>query len=165
MIGMTYIYAKKHHLSTGEVATFLGVHQVTIRRWVKEGKLHPIRTPKGSFRFKVDEIFKLACEGNGKFVGYIRVSSDLRKDDLERQKELILGKYPNIQIVQDIESGVNGKRRGFEKLVEMVINREIGKVVVIWRSVLTSFEFENFEKFFNSYGVEIEILNEREETL
>lgn len=154
---------QKKYLSTGEVATFLGVHQVTIRRWVCEDKLHPMKTPKGSFRFKAEEIFKLAGVVNDKIVGYIRVSSDTQKNDLERQKKLILDKYSNVQILQDIESGLKGKRRGVEELVEMVINSEIGKVVVTRKSVLAGFEFEILEKFFNSYGVEIKILNEKEE--
>lgn len=153
---------QKGHLSTGEAAKFFGVHPVTIRRWVSADKLHPLKTPTGKFLFKLDEIFKLTGEvKNDKIVGYTQVSSDMQKNDLERQKELILSRYPDIQIIQDIGIGINKKRRGFDKLIEMVINREIGKVVVTRGDRLTKFEFEILEKFFNSYMVEVEVLNEK----
>ena len=38
---------------------------------------------------------------------YIRVSSISQKDDLERQRQVMLKKYPRYEIIEDIGSGLN----------------------------------------------------------
>lgn len=38
-------------LSPSEAAEFLGVHEATVKRWAKDGKLRGIRTPGGWWKF------------------------------------------------------------------------------------------------------------------
>ena len=45
----------------------------------------------------------------------IRVSSISQKDDLERQRQVMLKKYPRYEIIEDIGSGLNLNKRGIKK--------------------------------------------------
>jgi putative resolvase len=102
-------------------------------------------------------------------VGYARVSSATQKDDLERQKQLIHSYakdkgYDEIQIVSDVGSGLNEKRKGFIKLLEMVAERKVSKVIVAYKDRLTRFGFETLRKMFQAFGTAIEVVNSEEET-
>jgi len=75
-------------------------------------------------------------------LGYVRVSSSTQKDDLERQKQLIANYakekgYGEIQILSDIGSGLNENRKGFLKLLDMVSERKISKIIVAYEDRLT----------------------------
>jgi putative resolvase len=102
-------------------------------------------------------------------VGYARVSSTARKDDLERQKQLLHSYardkgYDKIQILGDVGSGLNEKRKGFLKLLEMVAERRVSKVLVAYKDRLTRFGFETLRKLFQAFGTEIEVINSEEKT-
>ena len=61
-------------------------------------------------------------------------------------------------------SGLNGKCKGFIKLCNLVVNGKINKVVIEHKDRLTRFQYNLIEFFFNSYGVEIELLDKKEYT-
>lgn len=50
-----------------------------------------------------------------------------------------------------------------KKLLKLVCKGKISKVIVSYKDRLTRFGYEYLEDFFNSYGVEIVVLNKREE--
>jgi len=102
-------------------------------------------------------------------VGYARVSSATQKDDLERQKQLLHSYakdkgYDEIQTLSDVGSGLNEKRKGFLKLLEMVAERKVSKVIVAYEDRLTRFGFETLRKLFQAFGTEIEVINGGEKT-
>ena len=37
-------------------AEHLGISKVTLRRWIKDGRLTPKRTPGGEYRFRISEL-------------------------------------------------------------------------------------------------------------
>jgi excisionase family DNA binding protein len=41
---------------TGAACQHLGISIPTIRRWIKDGRLNPKRTPTGEFRFRLSEL-------------------------------------------------------------------------------------------------------------
>jgi len=101
-----------------------------------------------------------------KVVGYARVSSHTQRDNLERQIEVI-NQYAkergwSIEILKDIGSGLNEDRRGFQKLLKMVMDREVSKVIVTYPGRLTRFGFKILQQFFQSYGTEIIVVNREE---
>lgn len=102
-------------------------------------------------------------------VGYARVSSSTQKDDLERQKQLIssyakeMG-YGEIQILTDVGSGLNQSGKNFLKLLDMVSERKISKLVIAYEDRLTRFGFETLRKMFSVFGTEIEVINHEEKT-
>ena len=100
-------------------------------------------------------------------VGYARVSSTTQKDDLERQKQLLHSYakdrgYGEIQILSDVGSGLNENRKGFLRLLEMVAERKVSKVIIAYKDKLTRFGFETLRKLFQAFGAEIEVIDSEE---
>jgi putative resolvase len=151
-----------------EAKKLLGVTTRTIQRWDKEGKIRVVRTVGGRRRIPESEIKRiLGLKEERVVVGYARVSSTTQKDDLERQKQLIHSYakdkgYDKIQILSDVGSGLNEKRKGFLKLLEMVAERKVSKVIVAYKDRLTRFGFETLKKLFQAFGTEIEVINSEE---
>jgi len=152
-----------------EASKLLGVHVKTIQRWDKEGKIRCVRTVGGKRRVPESEIKRiLGIHEERKIVGYARVSSHTQKDDLERQIELIR-RYAKergweIEILKDVGSGLKEDRRNFQKLLKMVMNKEVSKVVIAYPDRLTRFGFKILEEFFKSYGTEIVVINKEEKS-
>ena len=152
-----------------DASKLLGVHVKTIQRWDKEGKIRCVRTVGGKRRVPESEIKRiLGIHEKRKIVGYARVSSHTQKDDLERQIELIKSyakeKGWDIEILKDVGSGLKEDRRNFKKLLKMVMNKEVSKVVITYPDRLTRFGFKILEEFFKSYGTEIVVINKEEKS-
>jgi len=152
-----------------EASKLLGVHIRTIQKWDREGKIRCVRTLGGKRRVPESEIRRiLGIHEKRKVVGYARVSSRKQKDDLERQVELIRNYAEKrgweVEILKDIGSGLKEDRRNFMKLLKMVMNREVSKVIIAYSDRLTRFGFKILEEFFKSYGTEIIVINREEKT-
>jgi len=153
--------------SMKEASEILGVHVRTLQKWDEEGKIHCVRTVGGKRRVPESEIKRvLGLREEKKVIGYVRVSFNTQKDDLERQIEAIT-QYAkerglNIEILKDIGSGLNEERKNIQKLLKMVMNKEVSKVVVTYPGKLTRFGFKTLQQFFQSYGTEIIVINQEE---
>ncbi|MFP3268252.1 MAG: IS607 family transposase [Desulfurococcales archaeon] len=151
-----------------EAKKLLGVTTKTIQRWDKEGKIRVVRTVGGRRRIPESEIKRiLGLREERVVVGYARVSSTTQKDDLERQKQLIHSYakdrgYGEIQILDDVGSGLDENRKGFLRLLEMVTERKVSKVIVAYEDRLTRFGFETLRRMFQAFGTAIEVINSRE---
>jgi putative resolvase len=93
----------------------------------------------------------------------------LQKDDLERWKQLIHSYakdkgYGEIQILSDVGSGLNENRKGFLRLLEMVAERKVSRVIIVYEDRLTRFGFETLRKMFQVFGTAIEVINSGEKT-
>jgi len=148
---------------TGKVAEMLGVNRVTVIRWIKQGKIKAMRIGR-EFRVPENEVKRLL---KGKLadtaVIYARVSSSDQKSDLERQvrylKEYCSARgYAIVDILTDVASGLNEKRRGLKKLFDYVVNGKVDVAVISYKDRLTRFGFKYLEEFFNSHGVRIEVV-------
>jgi len=151
-----------------EAKKLLGVTARTIQRWDKDGKIRVVRTIGGRRRIPESEIKRiLGLKEERAFLGYARVSSSTQKDDLERQLIANYAKakgYGEIQILSDIGSGLNENRKGFLKLLDMVSERKISKVIVAYEDRLTRFGFQTLKRLFSAFGTEIEVINHEEKT-
>ncbi len=159
-----------------QAAEFLGVHQRTLYLWEKKGLIEAIRTPGNKRLYNVNKFLEdNKCKENicnnlddldkeDKLnIAYIRVSSQNQKDDLERQKQLMVHKYPNHIIIEDIGSGLNLNKRGIRKIIHLAIEGKINELVVAHRDRLTRFGFELIEEIINKYSKgKIIILSEPE---
>lgn len=67
-------------------------------------------------------------------------------------------------IIKDMGSGLNDKRKGFVKLCNLVAGHKIDKVVIEHKDRLTRFQYNLIEFFFNSYGVDIELVDSKDYT-
>jgi len=143
-----------------EACLLLGLHPRTIQKWDKQGKIRVVRTPGGRRRIPESEIRRLQGEkGIRSIIGYARVSSNTQKDDLERQVEYL--RQSGVQeVITDIGSGLNEKRKGFLRLLDRVLHNEVDKVVVLYEDRLTRFGFDTLKKVFEAHGTNIEVLNQ-----
>ena len=143
------------------------------------GKLVALRTEGGHRRYKPSDIENILGIINNKeednkeiiVATYARCSTPDQKahGDIERQSMRLFEyctkhKYKVEHIIKDMGSGLNDKRKGFTKLCNLVVNKKINKVIIEHKDRLTRFQYNLIEFFFNSYGVEIELLDKKEYT-
>ena len=144
----------------------LGVSYVTLRRWIKEGKIRAVQTLGGKYRIPESEVKRLLSGIESREVRaiiYARVSSNDQKSDLERQIQYLTQYcsakgYKVIDILSDVASGLKSNRKGLIKLFNYVINKQVDAVVITYKDRLTRFGFEYLEYFFKQYGVRIEVV-------
>ena len=63
-----------------------------------------------------------------------------------------------MDILTDIASGLNEKRRGLRKLFDYVVKGKVNVVAISYKDRLTRFGFKYLEEFFSSHGVRIEVV-------
>jgi excisionase family DNA binding protein len=157
-------------LSPSEVARIFGVTRAAVIKWIKTGKIRAIEI-HGRWRIPYSEVERL-LRGETlrprRVAVYARVSDSIRRDDLERQlqalREWVRKTYGDVEVaeVTDIGSGINTKRRGLWKLIEMARRRQIDAVVVAYKDSLTRFGFEYLEELFRAYGVKVVVAFQEE---
>ena len=156
-----------------EAAEALGVSAQTLRRWEREGRLLPDeRTAGGRRRYDLarlkPEKFRSQAEAVRKTVAYARVSSHDQKDDLERQKQ-VLELYCarqgwTFEVIADLGSGMNYHKKGLKKLLEAIIEGQVGRLVITHKDRLLRFGAELVFAICEAKQVEVVILNQREDT-
>jgi predicted site-specific integrase-resolvase len=158
------------HISIGEAAVILGLSVVTLRRWDRSGLLKPIfRTFGNHRRYDLIEITKLYQKDSiiNKVIGYSRVSSFDQKKDLEIQTKVLTNfikdKYDNFEIIEDLGSGLNYKKRGLRKLIKMICNQEISVLVLTHKDRLLRFGSDIIIQLCERFNVKVEIINLNEE--
>jgi excisionase family DNA binding protein len=126
-------------------ASKLGVSTKTLERWLKAGKIEGIFTQGGQRRYNLDSIMPIRS-GNPAdervTVLYARVSSRSQKADLEQQVNFLKSRYPDAEIITDIGSGLNFKRKGLQALLDRVLSNTIKLVVVAHKDRLCRFGFD-----------------------
>ena len=94
---------------------------------------------------------------------YCRVSTRSQKEDLERQVQFFQGEYPGYEIIKDIGSGLNSKRKGFNSILDSGIKGDLEEVVVTHRDRFCRFDFDIFERIIQEYsGGKIVVLDKTE---
>jgi putative resolvase len=140
-------------LSAEQSRKILGVKDNTLRLWAKSGHIQSIRNgEKGSHRYynvreylkrQGDDIVREEIKSSERRkICYCRVSTRNQRDDLERQISFLRGRYPNHEIIKDIGSGINFKRKGLKTILECAIKGSIEEVVVAYKDRLCRFGFD-----------------------
>ncbi len=133
-------------VSIGRIADYFGVTSQTIRNWEAESMFTVRRTRGGHRRFLLEELIDKK-DAAKKTVIYSRVSSHDQKSDLKRQSEDLLEyckkkEFDEIEIIEEIGSGMNYRKRGLRKLIAGVIKGEIKRIVVNFKDRLMRFGSE-----------------------
>ena len=68
------------------------------------------------------------------------------------------------EIIRDIGSGINYKKKGLRALIEKISNQEVSKVVILYKDRLVRFGFELIEYLCTINHVEIEIIDKTEQS-
>lgn len=150
----------KKFLSIGEVANEIGVSVPTLRRWDRKGLFKSDKRTFGNHRrYSLSSVFSFLGEKRKrKVVGYARVSSHDQKLDLERQRD-VLSIYSD-EVITDLGSGINFKKKGLINLIERIISGELSEIVITHKDRLLRFGFELIHKLCSFFNVNIRILND-----
>ena len=160
-------------VSISGAAKILGVSEITLRRWDREGKLSSIRTEGGHRRYDISQlkpetVHKYDMTDTRKTVAYARVSSYDQKEDLERQKqvlELFCSKNGwRFDIISDLGSGMNYHKKGLKSLLNAILEDSVGRLVITHKDRLLRFGAELVFSICEAKGVEVVIINQGEDT-
>jgi excisionase family DNA binding protein len=149
-----------------EVCQRLGISYATLREYVKKGYIQPVILQSGKWRFREEDVEKLmGIVRKRKVILYARVSSNTQKDDLVNQVKYLEENVKEYdQVITDVGSSLNMKRKGFLKLLRMILNNEVSKVVVAYPDILVRFGFEIIEEICKAHNCEIVVLNKEDKT-
>ncbi|KOR33625.1 MULTISPECIES: IS607 family transposase [Planktothricoides] len=145
------------YVTPREASESLGVAISTLRRWDKQGKIKSIRTPGGQRRFAIVEYEQDAKPT----ICYARVSSYSQRDDLSRQVEFLRHAYPSSEIVQEIGSGLNFKRKKLIAILERIYRADVGCLVCAYPDRIVRFGFPLIEWLCDQAGCKLVVLNQR----
>jgi predicted site-specific integrase-resolvase len=136
-----------------------GISYRTALRWWRAGQIKGYQAPTGTII--VTEGEKPATAPSERVAIYARVSSAEHRENLERQA-VRLSDYCTVkgyqvkQVVKEIASGVNDSR---PKLLALLKDTSITRIVVEHRDRLTRFGFHYLEALLETQGRSIEVVN------
>lgn len=141
----------------------LQISKATLMNWKNSGKIPAKVLSTRKILYDISGIVNQTTDANRVCV-YARVSNTRQKSDLLRQeaslREYSVNRgYVLVDIITDIASGMNENRVGLLKLINLVQEQKIDKVIVSYKDRLTRFGFGYFVTFFAKYGVEIEVVH------
>jgi len=153
----------------GAAAHELGWHPITVRRWIKAGRIQVVQVGR-EMRIPRSEIERMVGVTNERLlVLYGRVSGHGQKDDLETQRERlqmwaqIERKGVDTLVLTDIGSGLKATRKQLQRLLKLVCEDKVAEVVITHEDRLTRFGQEFLETLFSCFGVKLTILDPGEE--
>lgn len=156
-------------LSIGKFAKSLGVSIQTLRNWDKEGKLKPTYVTENGYRYYSEDLLnkfrniKNVNKIKKKNILYARVSTENQKDDLNRQidnlKQYAYSKGYSFEIITDIGSGINYKKEGLLKMINLVECGEVDRIIVLYKDRLIRFGYDLIEYICKLNDTKIEIVD------
>jgi len=156
-------------LRVGKAAHELGLHPFTVRKWIKQGKIHAVWVGQEA-RVPRSEIERLVGKTDGRLlVLYGRVSGHGQKDDLENQLERLQAwaqierKGQEMLVLSDIGSGLKAGRRHLQRLLKLVCEDKVAEVAITSEDRLTRFGQAFLETLFSCFDVTLTVLEPGEE--
>jgi putative resolvase len=154
-----------------EAAELLGVDPKTLRRWESDSKISPQKTIGGHRRYLLSEIEAMQGFEDEEQIDdiaiYCRVSSheQKQKGDLDRQQARLVKHcaekdYKIKYIYDEVGSGMSDNRRKLLKLMDVAADGKISKLVIEHKDRLVRFNFNLLKKYFESFGVEVEVIED-----
>src|ERR1051325_10822385 len=105
------------YLSAHKATKKLGISSDTLLRWLKQGRVTAKTSPSGTRLYDISSIFPELTSQDADYTTaataatttttkkgllYARVSSVKKKEDLERQKQLLKSRSPTYELISDI---------------------------------------------------------------
>ena len=154
-------------INISKAAEMLGVSSSTLRRWEKDKKLIPSRTKGMQRRYELSQLRphqKRNIIREKRTIAYARVSSNDQKKDLERQKEMLslycASQGWKFEVIADLGSGMNYHKRGLKKLIEFILDENIGRLVLTHKDRLLRFGAELIFSICAAKKIEVVIINQ-----
>jgi len=159
---MNNVYSPK------EFGKLIGRTTNTLQKWDREGKLKAHRSPTTNRRYYTHDQY-LAYRGlvapeQGLTIVYTRVSGVAQKPDLANQIRAleIYCQQHTLRVDEwlfDIGSGLNYKRKQFNRLMELIGLGQVRRLLIAHRDRLVRFGYEYFEAFCQRHHTEIVIID------
>lgn len=141
-----------------------GLSANTLRKYADNGTIRASRIGNGQRLFDTSSFhqgWKEREEGKP-IVCYCRVSSGKQRDDLARQVVFMRERFPEAEIIKDIGSGLNFKRKGLDSILRRLMQGDKFTLIVAHRDRLCRFGFDLIESMFDKNGGEIMVLDKSE---
>lgn len=156
-----------NYLTSGEICSKLRISKNTLMKWKNEGKLVFLKLSSKKYLYDIDSIIKQDLDARINVV-YARVSNTKQADDLKTQVQIIANFMVSNGIIVDkvfeeVASGMNEHRNKLNELIQLVVEKKVGKVYISYKDRLTRFGFDYFRNWFSLFGTEIVILNSTKE--
>jgi excisionase family DNA binding protein len=156
-------------LRVGAAAHELGLHPMTVRRWIKAGRIQVVQVGR-EMRVPRAEIERIVGSIDGRLlVLYGRVSGQGQKDDLDIQLQRLQAwaaterKGQETLVLADIGSGLSASRRQLQRLLKLVCEDKVAEVAITYADRLTRFGQAYLETLFACFGVSLSVLEPGEE--
>lgn len=156
-------------MSIGKFAKEVGLSAQHLRKLHDDNVLVPAVITKGGTRYYSDEqLFQYLNKSNEPqqelpIILYARVSTKSQKDDLDKQveylKEYAIKKGYSFEIITDIGSGINYTKQGLKQLIQKINNKELSKIVILYKDRLIRFGFELIDYLCELNNISIEIID------
>ena len=140
-----------------------GISYRTAWRWYKAGKIQGQQMDTGTI-LVTEAVPVPEHPVSSKVAVYTRVSSAENQSNLDSQAERLVAYcavrgYQVSKVVKEIGSGVNDNR---PKFLALLADPSIGRIVIEHKDRGTSFGFRYIETLLNTYGRNIEVVNQAE---
>lgn len=158
---------QKRLIKIGEAAQLLGSTPETLRKWESTGELLPARKTKGGTRYYDPEELLGSSNLNSPTVCYCRVSSHDQKSDLDRQQAMLeaycAAKGWKSETIRDLGSGMNYRKKGLNKLLELILRKQMRRLVLTHKDRLLRFGAELIFALCEIQDIEIVIIHRGEQ--
>ena len=157
-------------LKTKEASKYIGVSINTLKTLANNERIKSFKTAGGHRRFMQEDLDcftgKVTEKQDKVTVVYARCSTAKQKENLERQKERLM-RHAESQgykyiVIDEIASGINEKRKGLHKLLNMAFQGKIERVLIEYKDRIARFGYEYLWSIFRNLGVKVEIMENRE---
>jgi putative resolvase len=151
-----------------QAAHKLGLHPITVRRWMKAGRMHIIQVGREVHIPRAD-IEKIVGTLDGRLVVLsARVSGPGHKADLETQIERLQvwaaseRKGAELLVLSDSGSGLKASRRQVQRLLKPVCEDNVAEGAMTYENRVTRFGQAHLETLFACFGVTLTALESGE---
>jgi len=149
----------------GQAARVLGVSISTLRRWETEGALLPARKTEGGTRYySLEQLTAAKSPETELTIAYARVSSHDQKNDLETQAELLTqyctARGWSHEVIRDLGSGMNYRKKGLRRLLELILERKMNRLVITHKDRLLRFGAELVFALCEARQIEVVMINQ-----
>ena len=151
-----------------EASEYCGLHPNTLRKYIDKGIIKGVRIGKHRYvdSSELDRLMgKIKRVPENTAIIYCRVSTRKQKDYLENQKKRLIEFCKQrglevVEIIEDIGSGLNERRKGLKKLLKLVREGKAKNVVVEYEDRLARFGIEYIKEIFGEHGVNLIVVEQ-----
>jgi len=157
----------EHIYSPQEFGKLIGRTTNTLQKWDRRGILKAHRSPTNRRYYTHDQylVYRgLVAQEQGLTIVYTRVSAVAQKSDLANQMKALEAYCQQHTItvdewLSDIGSGLNYKRKQFNRLMELIELGQVRRLLLAHRDRLVRFGYDYFEAFCERHHTELVVIN------